>query len=75
MANEVTTAKILIVDDEPTNVRLLERLLRPAGIGTSRARGTPAVSGAYQAFGPDLILLDLLMPHLTGLVCSGSSRP
>ena len=27
MPNEVTTAKILIVDDEPTNVRLLERLI------------------------------------------------
>jgi CheY-like chemotaxis protein len=34
MPNDVTTAKILIVDDEPTNVRLLERLLQPPGTGT-----------------------------------------
>jgi signal transduction histidine kinase len=61
-------AKILIVDDEPSNVRLLERVLAAAGYrhvtGTTDPR---QVLGFYRSVAPDLILLDLMMPHLDGL--------
>jgi putative two-component system response regulator len=60
-------AKILIVDDEQPNVRLLERLLQNAGYtavaGTTDAR---EVVSLYLDFQPDLLLLDLMMPHLDG---------
>jgi signal transduction histidine kinase len=64
----MTSARILIVDDEPANVRLLERLLRGAGY-TQLEQTTDArqVLALYETFRPDLILLDLLMPHLDGV--------
>jgi signal transduction histidine kinase len=66
--DDLTTAKILIVDDQPTNVRLLERLLATSGYrdlsGTTDSR---QVIERCRSFQPDLILLDLLMPHVDGL--------
>jgi len=58
---------ILIVDDEPTNLKLLDKMLRGQGyqdlvlVGDSRE-----VIDRYQAARPDLILLDINMPHLDG---------
>jgi len=60
-------ARILIVDDQQANVRLLERVLESAGytqvFGTTDSR--EAVPLALQCR-PDLILLDLSMPHMDG---------
>jgi EAL domain-containing protein (putative c-di-GMP-specific phosphodiesterase class I) len=60
--------RILIVDDEPANVRLLERILAAAGYrevhATTDAREAQATFSRIQ---PDLVLLDLHMPHLDGL--------
>jgi putative two-component system response regulator len=61
-------ARILIVDDEPINVDLLRRLLERAGF--SRLESTNDSRQAvdlYVKFRPDLILLDLHMPHRDGL--------
>ena len=61
-------ARILIVDDEPNNIDLLRRLLERSGFSriesTSDSRDAVA---CYVKFRPDLILLDLHMPHLDGL--------
>ena len=61
-------ARILVVDDEPQNVTLLRRLLERAGFSrletTSDSR---EVADLYVRFRPDLILLDLHMPHMDGL--------
>ncbi len=60
-------AKILIVDDEMANVRLLEKLLVREGYSnvlmTTDSRRAHAMFCDEQ---PDLVLLDLLMPHLSG---------
>src|SRR5690349_6237708 len=61
-------ARILIVDDEPVNVELLRRLLERAGF--SRLESTNdsrQAADLYIKFRPDLILLDLHMPHRDGL--------
>jgi putative two-component system response regulator len=61
-------ARILIVDDETSNLELLRRLLERAGFSrietTSDSR---EASNLYVRFRPDLILLDLHMPHRDGL--------
>jgi two-component system NtrC family sensor kinase len=65
---DLTTARILIVDDEPLNVRLLERLLTTAGYRNLTATTDPReVVGLCRAVDPDLILLDLMMPYLDGV--------
>lgn len=60
-------ARILIVDDQEVNVRLLEMLLKREGF-TSLLGVTDAhkVFAHFVEFQPDLILLDLLMPGLDG---------
>src|SRR6267143_1211303 len=61
-------AKILIVDDEQANVRLLERMLEDAGY--ARLRSTTdarQVLLCCAEFRPDLILLDLRMPYVDGI--------
>ena len=59
--------KILIVDDEPANVQLLQRLLTSSGYTNLRSTGDPQqVLPLYEEFRPDLILLDLHMPALDG---------
>src|SRR5438067_2075500 len=59
--------KILIVDDEPMNIALLGALLNEAGYhnfkSTTDSRQTLRLCREFQ---PDLILLDLMMPHLDG---------
>ncbi|MGI8550526.1 MAG: HD domain-containing phosphohydrolase [Dehalococcoidia bacterium] len=60
-------SKILIVDDEFANNRLLERILERAGF--TRVRSTTDPHHAvllYSSFQPDIILLDLQMPNLDG---------
>ena len=67
-AKSARDARILIVDDQEANVRLLEGILRRAA-GFSNLRSTTDSREAvtlYSEFQPDLILLDLHMPHLDG---------
>jgi CheY-like chemotaxis protein len=60
-------ARILIVDDEQSSVRLLERMLERAGYtnvhSTTDARRVPEMVAEAE---PDLILLDLMMPDVDG---------
>lgn len=67
-ARTFRNARILIVDDEPGNVDVLRKLLHGAGFhqleATTDARNA---ASQYIHFRPDLILLDLHMPHMDGL--------
>jgi putative two-component system response regulator len=67
IAERISASRILIVDDEPANVRLLERVLARDGYdqvkGITDSRETLPIYAHWQ---PDLILCDLHMPHLDG---------
>lgn len=59
-------ATILLVDDEPSNLRLLQTLLKADGYETlSSERGAEALVLAADRQ-PDLILLDIMMPDIDG---------
>ncbi len=60
-------ARVFIVDDEPANVRILERLLKQEGFVNLVLMTDPRQFAAHhEAAPPDLVLLDLLMPHVSG---------
>jgi putative two-component system response regulator len=60
-------ARVLVVDDQLPNVRLLERHLQQAHCTQVKTTTNPlCVVDLVSAFGPDLILLDLMMPELDG---------
>jgi EAL domain-containing protein (putative c-di-GMP-specific phosphodiesterase class I) len=59
---------VLVVDDNENNVLLLERLLTRIGVGRVVGITDPRETVTqYHAIQPDLILLDLHMPHLDGV--------
>ena len=58
----------MIIDDEPGNVDLLRRVLERAGFHKVDSTNDPREAvNLYVETRPDLILLDLHMPHLDGL--------
>lgn len=60
-------ARILVVDDSPTNTSLLEQVLRRARLGTVNTCNDPReMANLLADFRPDVVLLDLHMPHLDG---------
>lgn len=63
----IETARILIIDDQESNLRLLEELLEREGFGNVLSSTDPLQAlDLVRAFEPDLVLLDLMMPGLSG---------
>ena len=59
--------KILIVDDEPFNLDLLEQELGEYDYAIERAGDGVEALEKTQSFAPDVILLDYMMPRMNGL--------
>ena len=59
-------ATILIVDDEPVNLNLLDHLLRPTYQVRAANSGAAALRVAATSPRPDLVLLDVSMPDMDG---------
>lgn len=58
---------ILIVDDEAANLKLLEKMLSAQGYGNlSLIQDSREVIARYRGVQPDLVLLDINMPHVDG---------
>jgi putative two-component system response regulator len=65
--NLLTTSRILIVDDQPANVALLEAILQEEDFTSYRSiTDSREVLPTFIDYVPDLILLDLQMPYLDG---------
>jgi len=59
-------ARVLVVEDDPHLLRLLERLLRRAGIEVETASTPPDALDLISALGFDLVLSDLFAPEMSG---------
>jgi two-component system, OmpR family, alkaline phosphatase synthesis response regulator PhoP len=59
--------KILVIDDEPTIVNLVQAYLKPEGYEVFTATDGPSGLKAARAFKPDLIVLDVMLPGMDGL--------
>ncbi len=69
-ALEQPNAAILLVDDEPTNLEVLQTILAPVGYRLIKALNGPDALDILAYDPPDIILLDLVMPGLDGFeVC------
>jgi len=60
------SAHILVVDDVPRNVKLLADVLTAKGYRTRTAASGEEALAAIAAEAPDLVLLDVMMPGLSG---------
>ncbi len=59
-------ARVLVVDDQPPNVRLLEAILAPRGYDVRTASSGEEALAALDADDMDLVLLDIVMPGKDG---------
>src|SRR5688572_27835938 len=65
--NEALQARLLLVDDEGINIDVLRRVLKRAGYHQLESTSDPRqVTDLFQSFSPDVVLLDLRMPHNDG---------
>lgn len=60
-------AKILLVDDDPLLVRMYQKKLENDGYAVATADDGDVALTQINAFKPDLILLDIMMPKVNGL--------
>jgi adenylate cyclase len=60
------TARILVVDDVPENVRLLEAVLVSRGYDVVSANDGRGALELVESTNPDLVLLDVVMPKMDG---------
>ena len=65
------TPRVLVVDDVALNVKLLSDLLAVKGYAVSTATSGPQALAKLESDAPDLVLLDVMMPGMSGYeVCA-----
>jgi len=62
-----TPIRVLIVDDEPAIVRLIRDYLERAGFDVMTAGNGEDALQVFSRSRPDLVILDLTLPHMDGL--------
>lgn len=66
LAGGTTSPLILIVDDSPTQAKLLEQMLRTCGYRVAQARNGHEALEKIGVDPPDLVISDILMPEMDG---------
>lgn len=61
------TAHVLVVDDSPDNLAIVSTLLRARGFSVETAADGPTALDALEKRRPDVILLDVMMPAMSGM--------
>jgi adenylate cyclase len=59
-------ARVLVVDDQPTNIKLLDATLSPRGYAVRSAQSGEEALAVLAEGGTDLVLLDIVMPGIDG---------
>ena len=68
--SRLLAARVLIAEDEPSIVTSLDFLMRKCGFETRLARDGASALEAVAEFRPDVVILDLMLPRVSGLdVC------
>ena len=67
MFREESLAKILIVEDNALNIKLFCDLLAAHGHEPEAVTDSRTALDAARAFGPDLVITDIQLPHVSGL--------
>ena len=65
-------SNILVVDDDPSIVEIIQFLLKKEGHAISIARDGKSGLAMAQELRPDLIVLDVMLPEMDGFIVSGS---
>lgn len=60
------TYRVLLVDDDPDMLTLLELTLKIAGYDVARAETGEQVKGLLNEFKPHVMILDIMMPGMSG---------
>lgn len=67
--------RVLLVDDDPEVIEVIERILKGQGFITSATRDGALAMAAIRRERPDIVLLDLMLPNLSGLdICRRLKR-
>jgi CheY-like chemotaxis protein len=72
--SDIPAVPVLVVDDNPTNLKLLSYVLAKGGYEVQTAADAPSALAALNARRPRLILMDLQLPGLDGLELSRSLK-
>jgi len=64
---EAPDAKVMVVDDDPKILAILRSLLEPWGLKVTTLEGSQRFWETLEAVSPDLLILDLKMPHVNGI--------
>ena len=67
-------ARILVVEDNALNIKLFCDLLAAHGHETEAVTDSREALASARAFGPDLVITDIQLPHITGLELMGLLR-
>jgi len=67
LASEMQRFRLLIVDDEPQNRLLLQKLLEPLGFDLRQAADGQEAMALFQQWRPHLIWMDICLPDIDGL--------
>ncbi|HEY9621643.1 MAG TPA: response regulator [Crinalium sp.] len=60
-------ARVLVVDDDPSILSILKNLLKPWGLNVSGLDNPQQFWKTLEMVAPDLLILDVEMPHLSGI--------
>ena len=67
MESTLDRSRVLVVDDEPQITRVLRTVLSSQGYQVQIAAEGQSALNTFTAFQPELVITDLVMPHMDGL--------